>query len=182
MSRIGRAPIPVPSGVAVDIKGSTVTVKGPKGQLVRTFPPEISIALNNGNVVVSRPSDEKRLRAYHGLVRTLISNMVMGVSKGFEKNMEIVGAGYRARLAEGKLVLQVGFSHPVEMPAPAGINWVVETPTKFKVQGIDKELVGETAAVVRRVHPPDAYKGKGVRYATEHPRLKPGKKAVGKKK
>lgn len=182
MSRIGRMPIPVPAGVSVIIQGSDVSVKGPKGELSRSFPAEIAIALSEKEIVVSRSSDEPQTRAYHGLVRALLSNMVVGVHTGFVKNLEIVGAGYRARLTDGKLVLQVGFSHLVELPPPAGITWGVDGTSKVRVQGIDKELVGEIAAKVRAVRPPDSYKGKGIRYLGERIRLKPGKKAVGKKK
>lgn len=182
MSRIGRMPIPVPAGVSVNIQGSDVSVKGPKGELKRSFPAEIGVALSGKELLVSRSSDEPQTRAYHGLVRALLSNMVIGVHTGFEKSLEIVGAGYRARLADGKLVLQVGFSHTVELPPPAGISWVIDTPNKLRVRGIDKELVGEIAAEVRAVRPPDSYKGKGIRYLGERVRLKPGKKAVGKKK
>ena len=182
MSRIGKAPIPVPTGVKVDIRSGEVVVKGPKGELAQSFPPDISVTLENGELIVSRPSDEKRHRALHGLVRSLVANMVTGVDKGFEKELNIVGAGYRVQKVDDKLVLQVGYSHPVEVVAPAGISWVTEGANRIRVQGIDKQLVGEVAAKVRAVRPPDRYKGKGIRYAGENIRLKPGKKAAAKKR
>ena len=184
MSRVGRLPISLPSGVKVDISDGRVTVKGPKGELTRSFPSAISIVLKDNVLVVSRPSDERTHRALHGLVRSLLFNMVTGVSKGFERELSIVGAGYRAQKMGDKLVLQVGYTHPVEMAAPPGITWVVEGANRIRVIGVDKALVGDVAAKVRAVHPPDHYKGKGVRYAAEVVRLKPGKKkaAVEKKK
>jgi large subunit ribosomal protein L6 len=184
MSRIGRAPIPVPAGVTVDIQPGLVRVKGPKGQLERKVHPEIEIQLKDGTLTVVRPDDEKEHRAQHGLTRTLIANMVTGVTTGFSKYLEMSGVGYRAQLQGQKLVLQVGYSHPVEVEPPAGITFVVETPTRFAVQGIDKELVGQTAANIREVRPPEPYKGKGIRYQGEVIRRKAGKagKAGGKKK
>ncbi|MDY6835821.1 MAG: 50S ribosomal protein L6 [Chloroflexota bacterium] len=182
MSRIGRNPIPVPSGVKVDISGSTVSVTGPKGQLSRTFVPDISIEMNGDTLTVSRPSDAKPHRAQHGLVRSLVANMVEGVSEGFVRDLDVVGAGYRARMSGDNLVLQVGHSHPVELTPSRGVSFVVEGTNRIKVMGIDKESVGQVAAEVRSVRPPDPYKGKGVRYANEKIHLKPGKKAVGKKK
>ncbi len=183
MSRVGQLPIPLPEGVTVDIKGSEVTVKGPKGELHRSFHPAMSIALKDGSLVVSRPSDQKIYRALHGLTRSLLANMVEGVDKGFEKSLEIVGVGYRAQKAGDNLVLHVGYTHPVEISPPPGISFLAEGPNRIKVFGIDKEVVGEIAAKIRRVHPPDAYKGKGIRYLGERIRLKPGKagRAVGKK-
>lgn len=184
MSRVGRSPIPIPPGVEIRIKGSEVVVKGPKGELRRVFPPDMAIALKDNTVVVSRPSDEKRHCALHGLTRSLLANMVEGVTKGFEKALEIVGVGYRAQVVEKNLVLQVGYSHPVEITPVPGISFVVDKGNMVKVVGADKEAVGQTAAKIRAVHPPDSYKGKGVKYADEKLRLKPGKagKAVAKKK
>lgn len=184
MSRIGQLPIPLPQGVTIDIEGSEVRVRGSKGELQRSFHPDMSITLEDGNLIVSRPDDEKLHRCLHGLTRTLLANMVIGVTQGFEKIMEIVGVGYRAQKTGDKLVLQVGFSHPVEIEPPPGISFVVEGPNRVKVLGIDKELVGEMAARIRKVRPPDSYKGKGIRYAGETVHLKPGKagKAIGKKK
>jgi len=183
MSRIGQLPIPLPKGVMVDIQGSEVIVKGPKGELHRSFHPAMSIALKDGSLVVSRPSDQKIYRALHGLTRSLLANMVEGVEKGFEKSLEIVGVGYRAQKVGDNLVLQVGYTHPVEISPAPGISLLTEGPNRIKVFGIDKELVGEIAARIRRVHPPDHYKGKGIRYVGERVRLKPGKagRAVGKK-
>lgn len=184
MSRIGKLSIAVPSGVEVRIQGSEVTVKGSRGELRRTFHPDISIALKDKTVVVSRPSDEKVHRALHGLTRSLLANMIEGVTKGFEKTLEVVGVGYRAQKAGDKLVLQVGYSHPVEITPAAGISFEVDKANLIKVIGADKEVVGETAAKIRAVRPPDSYKGKGIKYAAERLRLKPGKagKATAKKK
>ena len=181
MSRIGKAPIDIPSGVTVNINGSHVAVSGPKGDLKRNLCDEMKIALDNNVVTVSRPSDNRQHRSLHGLTRTLVANMVIGVSQGFEKNLEIVGVGYRAEKAGEKLVLRVGYSHLVEIIEPKGITIEVEGNNKIKVSGIDKELVGQIAAEIRAVRPPDSYKGKGIRYAGEMVRLKPGKagKAVG---
>ncbi|MFN8532067.1 MAG: 50S ribosomal protein L6 [Dehalococcoidia bacterium] len=184
MSRIGRAPIAVPAGVNVTVDDGLVRVKGPKGELQRQVSPKMEIALEAGTLTVARPDDEKENRAQHGLTRTLIANMVTGVTNGFAKNLEMSGVGYRAQLQGAKLVLQVGYSHPIEVEAPAGITFVVEAPTRFSVQGIDKELVGQTAANIREVRPPEPYKGKGIRYQGEVIRRKAGKagKAGGKKK
>jgi len=168
-------PIPLPQGVEVEIKGNQVTVKGPKGELLRSFDPALSISLNDGTITVSRPSDNRIHRSLHGLTRTLLANMVEGVSKGFQKDLELVGVGYRAQEAGGKVVLQVGYSHPVEMVPPSGVAVVVVGTQRISVQGIDKELVGDMAAKIRAVRPPDHYKGKGIRYAGERVRLKPGK-------
>ena len=175
MSRIGKKPIPVPNGVEVTIKGNEFSVKGPKGTLSRSLPPDMTVELNDGVINVSRPTDNKPHRSLHGLTRTLVANMVHGVSEGFQKNLEIVGVGYRAQMAGDKLTLQLGYSHPVEMAAPQGVSFALEGTNKITVAGIDKELVGETAAKIRAVRPPDHYKGKGVRYAGEYVRLKPGK-------
>ncbi len=184
MSRIGKMPIAMPSGVAVKIEGNRVVVTGPKGSLERSFNPEMTIAMDGGSLRVTRPSDERQYRALHGLTRTLLNNMVKGVSDGFEKNLEIVGVGYRAELSGQKLVLRIGFSHPVEIVPPPGVSIVLDGQTKIKVQGIDKEKVGQLAAEIRAVHPPDHYKGKGIRYAGEVVRIKAGKtgKAGGGKK
>ena len=184
MSRIGKMPIAVPAGVAVKIENNKVVVTGPKGSLERCLNPEMIIALDGDTLTVSRPSDNRQHRAMHGLTRTLIDNMVKGVSNGFEKNLEIVGVGYRAEMSGQKLVLRIGFSHAVEIVPPSGLSIVLDGQTKVKVQGIDKEKVGQLAAEIRGVHPPDHYKGKGVRYAGEVVRLKAGKtgKAGGGKK
>ncbi len=183
MSRIGKMPIAVPTGVTVNIAGDTVTVKGPKGELKRTLPPEMVIKQDGGNLTVNRPSDAKKHRAFHGLTRTLLANMVQGVSKGFEKNLEIVGVGFRAEKSGDKLTLRIGYSHPVEVKPMAGITLAVEGTNKIKVSGINKEDVGEQAAEIRALHAPDHYKGKGIRYAGERIKLKPGKagKVVGRK-
>ncbi|HJX69522.1 MAG TPA: 50S ribosomal protein L6 [Dehalococcoidia bacterium] len=183
MSRVGRLPISLPQGVTVDIQGSEVTVKGPKGELYRSFHPAISIALKDGNIVVSRPSDQNVYRALHGLTRSLLANMVEGVDKGFEKVLDVVGVGYRAQKSGDKLVFQVGYTHPVEISPPIGISLATEGVNRIRVSGIDKELVGEVAAQIRAVRPPDSYKGKGIRYSGEKVRLKPGKagKTIGKK-
>jgi large subunit ribosomal protein L6 len=181
MSRVGKTPIAVPSGVTVAIKDGDVTVKGPKGELKRSLPAEMSIALEGSTLTVTRPSDSQRHRAYHGLTRSLLANMVTGVSQGFEKTLEIVGVGFRAEKSGEKLVLRMGFSHPVEVTPLAGVTLSVEGNNRIKVSGINKEDVGEMAAKIRAVRPPDAYKGKGIRYAGETVRLKPGKagKVVG---
>ncbi|MFC2002390.1 50S ribosomal protein L6 [Chloroflexota bacterium] len=185
MSRVGRMPITVPEGVSVEIKGSEVTVNGPKGTLNRQFNPSISITQQGDTLIVSRPTDNKLHRSQHGLTRSLVANMVEGVSKGFERELEIVGVGYRAEKAGDKLVLRIGYSHLVEVsPLSEGISLAVEGANRIKVMGINKEVVGEMAAKIRAIRPPDAYKGKGIRYAGEKVRLKAGKagKAIGKKK
>ncbi len=184
MSRIGRMPIPVPPGVKVNIKNNDVTVTGPKGTLSRQLNREMSITQDGDNLLVQRPSDNKQHRAMHGLTRSLLSNMVVGVSKGFEKELEIVGVGYRAEKSGDNLKLRIGLSHTVEVvPIDEGISLAVEGANRIKVQGINKELVGEMAAKIRAIRPPDSYKGKGIRYSREYVRLKPGKagKAIGKK-
>ncbi len=176
MSRIGRLPIPVPSGVEVDINGSTVTVKGPKGTLTLTVAAPITASLGeDGAVTVARPNDERESRALHGLTRTLIANMVTGVSEGYAKTMEIVGTGYRVAAKGSDLEFALGYSHPVLVKAPEGISFSVESPTKFTVSGIDKQAVGETAAKIRKIRKIDPYKGKGVRYEGEVIRRKAGK-------
>jgi len=176
MSRIGKMPIPVPKGVEVKISGSEVRVKGPKGELTRSFNPAISIAMDKGVLEVSRSSDEKQVRSLHGLTRSLLANMVVGVSEGYHKDLEIVGVGYRAQAAAGgKVTFQLGFSHVKEINPPAGVSVVVKEPQRLVVQGIDKEQVGDVAAKIRAMRPPDHYKGKGVRYSNEKVRIKPGK-------
>ena len=183
MSRIGRLPIPVPSGVDVASDGRRVTVTGPKGTLSRDLPPVISVAREGDEVVVTRPTEDKLHKSLHGLTRTLVSNMVVGVTTGYRKGLEIVGVGYRAQKVGEKLQLSLGYSHPVEIEPPNGISFEVENPTKLAVVGIDKELVGEVAARVRATRKPEPYKGKGVRYAGERVRRKAGKagKIGGKK-
>ena len=181
MSRVGRMPIPVPSGVTVSIKKGKVTVTGPKGELHRSFNRDMSIKLENDTLTVSRPSDGREHRSLHGLTRSLLANMVEGVNSGFERELEIVGVGYRAEKAGDKLVIRIGFSHPVEVVPLPGVSLDVEGGTRIKVAGIDKEIVGEMAARIRSVRPPDVYKGKGIRYAGEFVRLKAGKagRAIG---
>ena len=177
MSRIGRLPITVPSGVEVKLDGQDVEVKGPKGTLSLSVAEPISVSRNDeGQVVVSRPNDERENRSLHGLTRTLINNMVIGVTQGYEKKLEIQGVGYRV-ISKGpkQLEFNLGFSHPVFVEAPEGITFAVENPTKFSVQGIDKQVVGETAAKIRKIRKPEPYKGKGVRYADENVRRKVGK-------
>ena len=175
MSRIGRKPIPVPGGVSVTIDGTNVKVKGPKGELERQFRPELSIEQEDGQLVVKRPSDSKEHRALHGLTRALLANMVSGVADGFRKTLEIQGTGYRAELRGQNLVLNVGYSHPVEMHPLEGVAFEVETPTRVHVVGIDKQVVGQQAALIRKQRPPEPYRGKGIRYAGEVVRRKAGK-------
>jgi len=177
LSRIGRAPIPVPSGVTVDIAGQKVTVKGPKGTLEHTVVEPIRIAQEDESLLVTRPTDRGPHRALHGLSRTLVANMVTGVTEGFERKLELVGVGYRAQLKGTSLEIAVGFSHPVFIEAPEGITFEVPDPTQITVSGIDKQRVGQTAAEIRRVRPPEPYKGKGIRYAGELVRRKVGKRA-----
>jgi large subunit ribosomal protein L6 len=176
MSRIGKLPITVPSGVDVAIDGRTVTIKGPKGTLTHTVIEPITVERgDDGVVLVKRPDDERRTKAYHGLSRTLLNNLVVGVTAGYEKKLEIHGVGYRVALKGTSLEFALGFSHPVVIEAPEGIRFAVETPTRFSVSGIDKQLVGEVAANIRKLRKPDPYKGKGVRYAGEVVRRKVGK-------
>ena len=175
MSRIGRLPIPVPAGVDITIDGSHVAVKGPKGLLSRDISPELSLVREDGILRVERPNDQKRSRELHGLTRTLINNMVVGVTTGYRKGLEITGVGYRAQLVGRKLQLSLGYSHPIEIDPPEGITFEVENPTRLAVTGIDKELVGHVAARVRQMRKPEPYKGKGVRYAGEVVRRKVGK-------
>jgi large subunit ribosomal protein L6 len=183
MSRIGKLPIAVPAGVTVKIDGENITVKGPKGELTREIPAEMNIKVEGGTLIVTRPSDAKKHRAFHGLTRSLVANMVQGVSKGFDKNLEIVGVGYRAEKSGDKLTLRLGFSHTVEVKPVPGITLSVEGTNKIKVSGINKEDVGEMAAEIRALRPPDHYKGKGIRYSGEKVHIKPGKagKVVGRK-
>jgi large subunit ribosomal protein L6 len=183
MSRIGRLPITVPSGVDVTIDGRNVTVKGPKGTLSRSLHPDITVSREDGTLVVTRPTEQKTHKQLHGLTRTLVNNMVVGVTDGYRKGIEITGVGYRAALSGRKLTLNLGYSHPIEIEPPEGISFEVETPTRLAVVGIDKELVGEIAAKVRSTRKPEPYKGKGVRYAGEYVRRKAGKagKIGGKK-
>ncbi len=175
MSRVGRMPIPLPSGVTVDIKGSEVTVSGPRGKLSRRFQPDMTIKLENEMLTVLRPSDSKEHRSLHGLTRSLLANMVEGVSSGFNRELEIVGVGYRAEKQGDKLLFRIGYSHPVEVTPLPGVSLDTEGANRVRVSGIDKEVVGEMAAEIRAIRPPDSYKGKGIRYAGERVRLKPGK-------
>ena len=175
MSRIGLKPIPVPSDVKVKIEGEKVTVEGKNGTLSRTFSPDMSIKLEDGNLIVSRPSDGRIHRSLHGLSRSLLANMVEGVSKGFEKILELNGVGYRAQKTDKGITMQIGFCHPVEFAAPQGITLTVEGNNRIRISGIDKEVVGQTAAEIRSVRPTDSYKGKGVKYFGERLRLKAGK-------
>ena len=183
MSRIGRLPIAVPSGVDVTIDGRTVTVRGPKGTLSRELHPDIAVNRADATLVVTRPTEQKLHKQLHGLTRTLVNNMVVGVTTGYRKGLEITGVGYRAALVGTKLQLNLGYSHPVEIDPPDGISFELENPTRLAVIGIDKELVGQVAARVRATRKPEPYKGKGVRYAGERVRRKAGKagKIGGKK-
>ncbi|GAA1668407.1 50S ribosomal protein L6 [Fodinicola feengrottensis] len=176
MSRIGRLPIPVPSGVDVAIEGQTVNVKGPKGELSHTVVHPLTVERgDDGTVLVKRPDDEPSNRALHGLSRTLVANLITGVTQGYAKTLEIVGTGYRVTAKGSDLEFALGFSHPVVVKAPQGITFKVERPTIFSIEGIDKQLVGETAAKIRKIRPPEPYKGKGVRYQGENVRRKAGK-------
>ena len=175
MSRIGKAPIAVPSGVTVTLDGQSISVKGPKGELSRSYSELISIRQDGEQLVVERSGDDRDSRAQHGLVRSLIQNMVTGVTQGFQKDLEIVGVGYRAQAKGQGLELSLGFSHPVVVDAPDGISFNVPQPTRIEVHGIDKQLVGQVAANIREWRKPEPYKGKGVRYADEHVRRKAGK-------
>src|SRR3954467_4937465 len=175
MSRIGKLPIPVPSGVEVSISGQDITVKGPKGTLSHSIVEPIRIAQEDGNLVIQRPDDERDSKARHGLTRTLVANMVRGVTEGYTKTLEIVGTGYRVQARGSDLEFSLGFSHPVLVAAPEGVDFAVESPTRFTVSGIDKQQVGQVAANIRRLRRPDPYKGKGVRYQGETIRRKAGK-------
>jgi len=178
MSRVGRAPITVPSGVEIEIDGNRVTVKGPKGTLERTVPEPITLRQEDGRLVVERPDDERQNRSLHGLTRSLVNNMVVGVTEGFRKDLDIVGVGYRATpKGPGALELALGFSHPVNVDAPDGITFEVPTPTHVAVLGIDKEVVGQVAADIRSIRKPEPYKGKGVKYRDERIIRKAGKAA-----
>ncbi len=179
MSRIGKIPVPIPDGVKVEVTGPDVMVEGPKGSLHRTFDNLVQVKVTDGNCVITRRREERRAKAYHGLARALVNNMVIGVSKGYSKTLKIVGVGYRA-IPRGKaLELQVGFSHTVDVSPPEGIVLQVPDATTIVVSGIDKELVGQTAAVIRRIRPPEPYKGKGIRYEDEHVQRKSGKTTGG---
>ena len=176
MSRVGRAPIPVPSGVEVSVAGRRVTVKGPHGTLERDIPGSIAVRQEDGTLLVERPDDERKNRALHGLTRALVNNMIVGVTQGYAKELEIVGVGYRATAqSPQRIELALGFSHTVPVEAPEGITFEVPAPTRVTVRGIDKELVGQVAADIRALRKPEPYKGKGVRYAGEHVRRKVGK-------
>ncbi|MBM7601759.1 large subunit ribosomal protein L6 [Virgibacillus halotolerans] len=177
MSRIGLKPIEVPQGVEVKMDGNTVTVKGPKGELTRDLHPDITVNIQENEITFERPSNHKDHRALHGTTRSLISNMVIGVHKGFEKSLDIIGVGYRAQMQGKKLVLNAGYSHPVEIEAEEGIEIEVPKNTQIIVKGIDKELVGAVAANIRAIRPPEPYKGKGIRYVDEYVRRKEGKTA-----
>ena len=182
MSRVGRMPVAVPGGVQVNIDGSLVKVKGPKGELQRMFSPLVDIALENGQVTITRHSDIPAERALHGTTRAVLANMIHGVSAGFTTVLEVEGVGYRAEMSGKNLMLYVGYSHPVEVPPPAGISFEVEQKTRqIKVMGFDKEVVGQTAADIRKVRPPEPYHGKGIRYAGERVRRKAGKAGKGAK-
>jgi large subunit ribosomal protein L6 len=178
MSRVGNAPIDIPAGVEIKIDGSTVTVKGSQGTLIRTFSDRITVAQDEGRIVVTRADDQRESRALHGLTRALLANMVTGVSAGFSKELQTVGVGYRAALKGSTLELQVGYSHPVNIETPDGVSFEVPEPTKIIVRGIDKEKVGQAAANIRSVRPPEPYKGKGIRYVDEYVRRKAGKAGV----
>src|SRR5687768_9385642 len=177
MSRIGRKPITIPSGVTVTVVGSTVKVKGPKGELSRTFEPTMKVRQEGNELLVERPNDEKREKALHGLTRALLSNMVTGVTEGFKKTLEIIGVGYRAEKKGKNLVVSVGYSHPVNYPEPEGITLTTPAPTTIVIEGVDKQKVGQVAAELREFRPPEPYKGKGIRYQGQQVRRKAGKTA-----
>jgi large subunit ribosomal protein L6 len=178
MSRVGKAPIAVPNGVEITIDGRTVAVKGPKGSLAREIPGEITVRQDGGTLLVERPDDERQNRAFHGLVRALVNNMVVGVTEGYRKQLDIIGVGYRAAAKNPTtLELALGFSHPVVVNAPEGITFEVPSPTRIEIVGIDKQVVGQVAANIRSIRKPEPYKGKGVRYAGEHVARKAGKAA-----
>ena len=179
MSRIGNKPITVPAGVEVTLDGNVITVKGPKGTLTKELHKNMEVSVNGTEITVKRPDDEAFNRSLHGLTRTLINNMIEGVEKQFSRTLEVNGVGYRAQLKGKKLVMNLGYSHPVEMDAPEGITFEVPNPNQIIVKGIDKEVVGQTAAVIRTKRPPEVYRGKGIKYAEEHIRRKEGK--AGKK-
>ncbi|MDE3069741.1 MAG: 50S ribosomal protein L6 [Acidobacteriota bacterium] len=177
MSRIGKAPIPLPDGVSVEIDAAAVRVKGPKGELSERIPRDITVVQEDGTLLVRRPTDRDQHRALHGLTRSLVANMVQGVTAGFQKTLEIQGVGYRAQLKGRNLELAVGYSHPVPIPAPEGIEFEVPAPTRVIVRGISRQLVGETAAFIRKQRPAEPYKGKGIRYEGEYVARKVGKRA-----
>jgi large subunit ribosomal protein L6 len=177
MSRIGKKPVAIPSNVTVTVDGSTVKVKGPKGELSRTFDPSMKIRVEGNEVIIDRPGEEKRDRAMHGLTRALLANMVTGVTEGFKKTLEIVGVGYKAEKRGKNLVVTVGYSHPVNYPEPSGITLTTPAPTTIVIEGIDKQKVGQVAAELREFRPPEPYKGKGIRYQGEQVRRKAGKTA-----
>jgi len=179
MSRVGKQPIPIPDGVELKIDGSTLSVKGPRGELSRTFDPDMRLVVEDGVLEVHRPTEQGRHRALHGLTRSLAANMVEGVTNGFERSLEIHGVGYRVEARGGALIFHVGFSHTVEVAAPDGIELVAESPTLVHVRGIDKQVVGQVAAEIRAIRPPEPYKGKGIRYRGEYVRRKAGKATVG---
>jgi large subunit ribosomal protein L6 len=175
MSRIGRLPVPIPDGVKVTLEGNHAVVKGPRGELERTLHPDMTLTIADNQIVVKRPSDARQHRALHGLTRALLANMVEGVSHGFSRRLEIHGVGYRAEVNAEGVRLLVGYSHPVDYTAPAGVTISVERNTQMTIEGIDKEAVGQVAAEIRKVRPPEPYKGKGIRYVGEHVRRKAGK-------
>lgn len=181
MSRVGKMPIPIPTGVNVDISDGMISVNGPKGALSQPVPDGISVRTEDSTLLVERASDERGLRSLHGLIRTLVNNMVVGVTAGFEKRLDIVGTGYRAQAAGTGLTISVGYSHPVVFEPPEGINLAMESPTRVVVSGIDKQAVGEIAAQIRRIRPPEPYKGKGIRYQGEVVRRKAGKAGTKKR-
>jgi len=180
MSRIGKLPIPVPAGVDVKIEGNHIVVKGPKGTLERDFVSDMNVTLEDNQILVTRPSDNKQHRAFHGLTRSLIHNMVVGVTTGYEKTLDMVGVGYRGQMQGTKLVLAIGYSHPVEVEPAEGLTIECPAPTKIVVKGADKQMVGQLAADIRKIRQPEPYKGKGIRYSNEVVKLKAGK--TGKKK
>ena len=175
MSRIGRLPIDMPKTVKASIANGVITVEGPKGKLSQTISPAINVALEDGKVIVTRDNDEKQTKAYHGLMRQLIRNMIIGVSEGYQKTMVIIGVGYKAELKQNILVLTLGYANDIEYVVPEGVKIACETPTKFSISGIDKQLVGQTAAEIRSLRKPEPYKGKGIRYENEFVRSKSGK-------
>ena len=177
MSRIGRKPVPVPDAVTVTIAPGNIAVKGPKGELTQTYSQEMTVSQEDGTILVARPTDRGEHRALHGLTRSLVANMIEGVTAGYEKRLEIQGVGYRAQLKGANLELAVGYSHPVPISAPQGIEFEVPQPTRVVVRGISKQLVGETAAIIRKQRPPEPYKGKGIRYEGEYVARKVGKRA-----
>ena len=175
MSRIGKKPVVLPAGVTAQIEGQTLTVKGPKGELAREVHPDLSVRVENGNIQVDRPSEEPRHKALHGLTRTLVANMVQGVTSGYQKVLEIQGVGYKAEPSKDGVTVHVGYSHPVPYQAPQGITFAIEANTVIRISGADKELVGQVAAELRQIRPPEPYKGKGIRYQGERVRRKAGK-------